>query len=215
MSVEHDLRDLSGAARGPAWEQIEERAAEARMRRHRVRGGVALGAVAMVIGVFWSLDQAPTSTTRTEAPTDAPTATVPDSAPSTTTVPPNTVPPTTVDLYGRTCGPETPIEPSSDPEGEVTALLAEIDSTGVTAIPFPPDCSVAAFVDTEAFTVVDGQGHDDLPVYGVDGEQIGVLVYGIPALAIEEYEADPAGHRQAGRERIDAMESQLDGPADE
>lgn len=210
MSVERELRDLSGAARGPAWEQIEERAAEARMRRHRVRGGVALGAVAVVIGVVWSLDQAPTSTTRTEGPADRPAVTVPDSAPS-----PSTVPATTVDLYGRTCGPETPIDPSSDPEGDVAALLAEIDSSGVTAIPFPPDCSVAAFVDTEAFTVVAGQGHDDLPVYGIDGEQIGVLVYGIPALTVEEYETDPEGHRQAGRDRIDAMESQLGGPADE
>lgn len=210
MSVEHDLRDLSGAARGPAWEQIEERAAEARMRRHRVRGGVALGAVAMVIGVFWSLDQAPTSTTRTEAPTDAPTATVPDSAPSTTTVPT-----TTVDLYERTCAADTLAEPSGDPEGEVAGLLAEIGSTDVRAVPFPPDCSVAAFVDDEAFTIMGGQGHDDLTVYDIDGNQIGVLVYGLPALTIEEYEADPAGHRQAGRERIDAMESQLDGPADE
>ena len=196
MGIEEQLRGLAGASQRPSWDQIEERAAELRKRRHRVRGGVAVAAAAAIAGVLAMLHGGPSGTS-VEGPA---ASAVPAQESPTTTL-------TSEDIASRTCESDPASAPSANPSPEIGELYEEIDSSGLAEIPFPPDCAARAFVDANAFTVTAGQPHGDLPVYDAEGNQIGVLVYGLPAMTVEEYEQDPEGHRQAGIARVEELES--------
>ena len=97
----------------------------------------------------------------------------------------------------------------SEVEAEIAALVEEIAATGLVRVVYAPDCDVVAYVNAADLTVVPGVPHADLKVWSESGEHIGWLVYGLPVLTVEAYEADPEGHREEGLRRVTELSNGL------
>ena len=88
-------------------------------------------------------------------------------------------------------------------DSDLKALLAQIEETGLLPVgvnatgdgPF-------GYVEADKAVVVDGKAPAELQVVDADGRHIGWLIHGLAPMSIEDYLADPAGHRAEGEARV-------------